>query len=151
MAGEQNAVVVRRVIDEIWNGADLALADVLFAPGYVNHEGVIPDAVRGPEAIKISVALYRTAFPHLHVTVEDLVAHGETVALRWTARGTPPPPPTGRTRAAAGDWERALTGITLSHLCGGQIVESWTSWDVLGALRRLGVLPADPNRTARSR
>ncbi len=147
MAGEQNAGVVRRVIDEIWNGADLALADVLFAPGYVNHEGVIPDAVRGPEAIKISVALYRTAFPQLHVTVEDLVANGETVALRWTARGAPP---TGRTREAAGDRGGALTGVTLSHLCGGQIVESWTSWDVLDALRRLGVFRrAEPHRTAR--
>ena len=50
---EHNAGLVRRAVEEIWNGGDLALADVLFAPDYVNHGGLIPDLVRGPEAIKV--------------------------------------------------------------------------------------------------
>src|SRR5919109_2020826 len=89
MPAEQNAALVRRAVEEIWNGGDLDLADVLFALDYVNHDGLIPDLVRGPEAIKISVALYRTAFPDLQITVEELIAEGETVVLYWTARRTP--------------------------------------------------------------
>src|SRR5438874_1746416 len=52
-AARDNAAVVRRAIDEIWNLGKPDLADLLFAPDYVNHGGLIPDLVRGPEAIKI--------------------------------------------------------------------------------------------------
>ncbi len=130
MSEEHNAALVRRAVEEIWNRRDLDVADVLFAPDYVNHGGLIPDLVCGPETVKISVALYRTAFPDLHVTVEDVSAEGETVVLRWTARN----------RARSGVQE-ALAGITRSRLAGGQIAESWTSWDSGGVLRHLDLTP----------
>jgi len=144
MAAPRNAVLVRRVIDEIWNAGDLDLADVLFAPTYVNHAGLIPDLLGGPEGIKFSVAFYRAAFPRLHVRVDDLVANGNSVALRWTAWNA-----TLRehTRNAPDQPRRTLMGTTLSHVAGGQVVESWTTWDAPDALRRLGVL--DPDEGAR--
>ncbi len=46
---------------------------------------MIPDLVHGPEAIKLSVALYRAAFPDLHITVDEVIAHEDTVLHRWTA------------------------------------------------------------------
>src|SRR5438309_5384247 len=92
----QNAALVHRVIEEIWNVGNVDLADELFAPGYVNHGGIIPDLVRGPEGIKFSVALYRAAFPGLHVAVDDLRVDNDRVTLRWTAG--------------------SLTGLTDSHL-----------------------------------
>jgi predicted SnoaL-like aldol condensation-catalyzing enzyme len=135
-AAEDNAARVRRAVEEIWNAGNLDLADVLFAPTYVNHAGIIPDLVRGPEAIKLSVALYRTAFPGLHISIDELRADGDMVALRWTARSTPPGmrivgAPTGR--------RGTLTGTTSGRLVGGKIVESWTDWDAAGVLGRLGV------------
>src|SRR5579884_474969 len=97
---EHNAGLVRRAIEEIWNQGDLALADVLFAPTYVNHGGLIPDLVCGPEAIKSAIVLYRSAFPTFHITVEELVVEREMVLLQWTARGGPPPGP-ARARPAS--------------------------------------------------
>src|ERR1700731_5311937 len=82
-----NAALVQRVIDEIWNGGNLDLADELFAPTYVNHGGLIPDLVQGPEGIKFSVAFYHAAFPSLHVEVNDLEVDKDAVILSWTARG----------------------------------------------------------------
>ena len=76
---------MRQVVEEIWNGGDLELADQVFAPDYVNHGGLIPDLVRGPEAIKVSVAVYRLAFPAFRVAVVDVLAQGPSVALRWAA------------------------------------------------------------------
>src|SRR5918994_7537864 len=73
-----NARLVRQVIEEIWNGGDLELADQVFAPDYVNHGGLIPDLGRGPEAIKIIVAVSRLAFPEFRVAVVDLLAQGQT-------------------------------------------------------------------------
>lgn len=135
---EHNAAIVRRVVEEIWNRGDLDLADSLFAPGYVNHHGLISDLVRGAEAIKVSVALYRAAFPNLRITAYNLIAQGETVALRWTARNAGSDEPTSIVRSTTRD---TLTGMTFCRFVGGKIAESWTSWDTAGALRHLGVLP----------
>lgn len=81
MSAERTMAVVRRGMDEIWNQGDLAVADVFFARGYVTYSGLIPDLIGGPEAIKVGVALYRTAFPQLYIMAESLVAEGETVEL----------------------------------------------------------------------
>jgi hypothetical protein len=51
--------LVRLAVEEIWNQGDLDTADAVFTPDYVNHGGLIPDLIRGPEAVKLSVALYR--------------------------------------------------------------------------------------------
>jgi hypothetical protein len=126
LAAERNGALVRRAVAEIWNGGDLALADRLFAPGYVNHGGLVPDLVRGPEAIKFSVVLYRAAFPRFELTIVDLLAHGETFAVRWTARSAPAAEALGRTPAEA---QGTLGGMTSGRVIGGRIVESWTCWD----------------------
>ena len=138
MEAERNGAAVRRAVEAIWNRGALEAADALFAPDYVNHGGLIPDLVRGPEAIKVSAALYRAAFPNLHVVVDDLAADGETVVLRWTARGAPPGTPV----ALIPTGQRGeVTGVTRGRLVGGRIAESWTSWDRAGALARLGIIP----------
>jgi hypothetical protein len=132
MAEAQNAALVRRAVVEIWNCGKLDVADVLFAADYINHAGLITNLVRGPEAIKFSVAFYRTAFPGLHITIDALTANHDAVLLRWTARSSAPP---------------LLAGIIVSRCAGGRIVESWIHWDqagVLALLQRTGL----PSRVA---
>jgi hypothetical protein len=130
----QNAALVRRAVVEIWNGGKVDLADVLFAADYVNHAGLIPDFVRGPEAIKISVVFYRTAFPSFQITMDELTAKRDAVVLRWTARNIPP-----LAGSASGAAQGMLTGIIVSRCASGQIVESWAYWDQAGVLERLGI------------
>jgi hypothetical protein len=128
-----NEALVCRAIDAIWNRGDLDVADELFAPEYLNHNGVICDVVRGPEAIKISAALFRLAFPGLHVTVDvkALDADGATIVVRWIARIKPLDRPEGH--AGGGD-QPPFTGLTRSRWVGGKIIESWTDWDRSGVL-----------------
>jgi hypothetical protein len=127
-----NEAVVRRAIDAIWNHGDLDVADELFAPDYVNHDGVISDLVFGPEAVKISAALHRLAFPHLRVVVGELRANEDIVVLGWIATSGP-------------DIEsnQSLQGITRSRLRDGKIVESWTEWDEIGVLRKITPVPTE--------
>jgi predicted SnoaL-like aldol condensation-catalyzing enzyme len=134
-----NEAVVRRVIEAIWNRGELVVADELFGPDYVNHDGLIPDLVRGPEAIKISVAVYRIAFPDLRITVDELSADGETVVIHWTARRDTP----GGANSATITDQTLLTGMTRSLLSGGRIVESWTRWDGPQMLCDLGGIPTE--------
>src|SRR4029077_11327148 len=93
MSASANETLVRRAIEAIWNRGDLDVADELFAPGFVNHNGLITDLVLGPEAIKISAAFHRLAFPDLHVTVETVTIKEDTIVLCWTARRSSPDDP----------------------------------------------------------
>jgi hypothetical protein len=126
-----NARLVRRVITEIWNEGALDLADHFFTPDYVNHGGLIPDLILGPEAIKVSVAVYRAAFPAFQVNVVDLLADESVVAVRWIAQepaahaevGSQPP----ESQAV-----HTLCGMTFAHMRDDQIHESLSSWEPAG-------------------
>jgi hypothetical protein len=128
MAEQATAALVRRAVEEIWNAGDLAVADELFADDYHNHAGLITNLVCGPEAIKVSVALYRTAFPDLHITIDALNAKRNAVLLRWTARSP----------ARQG----ALAGFLVCRIAGGKIAASWTHWDHVSIMERFGLRPA---------
>ena len=136
MATQRNAGLVRRAVEEIWNEGNLDVADVLFAPTYVNHGGLIPDLVCGPEAIKASVALYRSAFPGLHLTLEAVLDRDELIEARWVARNT-------GAGARGGGAAGTLRGTIVCRLAAGQIAESWTDWDSAAVLHRLGLSPPE--------
>jgi hypothetical protein len=121
-----NEEIVRRAIEKIWNRGDLDVADELFGSEYVNHNGLITDLVLGPEAIKVSAALYRLAFPDLQVSADVFTADDGIVVLRWTAVSSSigsGPPATGLATN-----QQVLTGVTRCQLAGGKISESWTEW-----------------------
>ena len=124
MSASTNESLVRLAIEAIWNRGDLDAADELFSADYINHGGLLVDLVLGPEAIKISAALHRLAFPDLRVTVEDVSTDQGTVVLRWTASSG------GQMEGsnAGASNQESLTGITRSRLAGGKIIESWTRW-----------------------
>jgi hypothetical protein len=135
MSASAHEALVRLAIEVIWNRGDLDAADELFAPGRVNRYGLNADLVLGPEAIKVSAALYRLAFPGLHVSVEEISTIEDTVVLRWTARTAADQVGSD----AVASKPKSLTGITRSRIAAGKIVESWTEWDRMGVLRELGV------------
>jgi steroid delta-isomerase-like uncharacterized protein len=138
MSTEENKALVRRW-EELWNQANLALAEELFAPTFLLHDPSSPVEIRGPEGYKQDVLRFRSVFPDLHITLEDLIAEGEKVVARWTASGTHTGPlrsfpPTGR--------RVRLTGIDIFHIEDGKIAEEWSNADGLGMLQQLGVVPA---------
>ena len=75
MSSEQNKVNGQRIFEEIWNAGNLALAEELFAPHYVLH--VPLGTFQGVEWLKQYVTAMRSAFPDIHVTIEDQFADQE--------------------------------------------------------------------------
>ncbi len=135
---EQNKTAVRRLFDELWNKGNLPVADELIAPTYTHHDASTPDVGRGPESEKKRVTHYRNAFPDMRLTIEDIIAEGETVIVRWSCRGQHKGElngiaPTGK--------QFAISGVTISRFANGKVVEGFVNWDALGLMQQLGVVP----------
>jgi hypothetical protein len=81
----KNKALVRWWWEEVWLKGNLAAMDEFMAPNYVHHPSV-PGLPPGPEGMKQALTYYRTAFPQLQATLDDILAEGERVALRWSAR-----------------------------------------------------------------
>ena len=134
MSVEENKAIFRRIVEEGFNKGNLAIVDELVATDHVNHT----DNVHGPEEYKQFITMYRTAFPDLHMTIEDQIAEGDKVVNRWTSRGTHKGdlmgiPPTGK--------QTTVTGMYVARIIGGKIVEEWGNFDALGMMQQLGVVP----------
>jgi steroid delta-isomerase-like uncharacterized protein len=145
---EQNKTVVRRLFDELWNKGNMLVADEIIAPTYLHHDDSTPDLGKGPESEKKRVNLYRTAFHDLRLSIEDLLAEGETVVARWSCRGVHKGElndiaPTGK--------QFAITGVTIARFSNGKIVEGFVNWDALGLMRQLGVVPEPAKSLATAR
>ena len=136
MSTEENKAVLRRN-EEAFNKGDLAIADETIAPNYVYH-GSGGQELKGPEGFKQIITMMRTAFPDLHMTVEDVVAEGDKVAHRLIIRGTHKGElmgiaPTGK--------QVTVPGANIAHFEGGKQVEVWCTMDLLGMMQQLGVVP----------
>ena len=118
MSAEENKAAQRRIIEEVINRKDLDLAGELFSD---EHE-LRPEAAgvdRGPEGMKRAFAGLHEEFPDIHADIEDMVAEGDTVAVRLTFRGT---------HAPSGE-KAAWPEMVFARFSGGKAVESWEVTD----------------------
>jgi steroid delta-isomerase-like uncharacterized protein len=129
--------IVRRHLEEMWNGGDLSVARELCAPDLVQHD---PFATRltDLEAYLAYLSEVRRAFPDLVLALEDTVAEDDRVVVRWSFRGTHLAemrglPATGR--------RIVFAGMSMYRLQDGRIAEIWTSFDTGGYLRQIDALP----------
>jgi len=132
MSAEENKVIVRCVFEKVWNKGNLEVVDEVFATNYVFH-GPANSGVRGPEGYKQHVTIYRTAFPDVQFTVEDMLTEGDKVAIHWTARGTHQ----GYLMGIAPTLKRGVvTGFSIVHIADGKIVEEWSNWDTMSLMQQ---------------
>ena len=140
---EANKELVRRHFEAIWNQRDLALADELMAEDYLEHAlapfgQTEPGRVNGPAATRQTTGWLLAQFPDLRMTIEAMVAEGDTVAVRVLSEGTNlgplngVVPPTGKRFAARqSHWFRVQDG---------RLAEHWATREDLVAMLQLGVV-----------
>jgi len=137
-----NEQVYRRLVDEVFNQGRLDVADELVAPDCVEHQrGGLGD---GPDGVKRTAKMLRSAFPDFSLTIADLAVDGDKVWARQRGGGTNTGsffgfPPTGKTA----DIE-VFDSVRIEN---GRIVEHWGVPDQLGMLAALGLI-ALPRRPA---
>lgn len=107
----KNKALMRRIYEEMWNGGDPALAAEIFAQ---------------PDGVERFVRQFLLSFPDLQHTIEEMIAEGDQVAVRFSAHGT-----------HTGQWMQFsptgksihYTGVTLARIAGDKIIQHHTWWD----------------------
>jgi steroid delta-isomerase-like uncharacterized protein len=134
MSLDENKARARRILEAAFNHGNLEAVDAGFTADALIHD---PSGLemRGPSELKLGLKSLLTAFPDFHFTVEDQLAEGDKVSIRFRGRGTHRGeflgvPATGKAFT--------YTGIFIVQLHAGQIAELWASPDQLGLLRQLG-------------
>lgn len=138
MTVSRNKEIVREFFEKGPSGGDIAAADALLAPDFSLHVP-LPVSGTGTEAINAVIVSCRAAFGGLHVTIEDMIAEGDRVTCRFTARGVHNGEfmgvhPTGM--------EIMMTGIEIFRLKDGKIAELWGEANLMGLAHQLGIVPA---------
>ena len=141
---QDNAALVHRWFDEVWNQGREETIDELFAPDGVTYGlGEIDAEVRGPSQFKPFFRNIRSAFPDLRITILDTVADGNKVAVRLRIEGTHKGP--GLEGLPPSNRAIRLSGIAILYAANGKLVAGWNNWDQLGMLQQIGVIPIPQN------
>src|SRR5205085_2195279 len=86
MAESENAALVRRWFEDVWNTRREATVHELLDAAAVGHlEGLVTHGVAEFLAARTFIL---SAFPDFHITLEDTAAQDDNVAVRWSAKGT---------------------------------------------------------------
>jgi steroid delta-isomerase-like uncharacterized protein len=136
---EENKALSRRAIEEVFVAGNLDVVDEILSEDHVHHDPAMPEEGHGREHYKEFASMYRSAFPDVHMQIEDQIAEGDRVATRWVASGTHEGDlmginPTGNRVTVA--------GMTIDRIADGQIAETWDNYDALGMMRQVGAIPS---------
>jgi steroid delta-isomerase-like uncharacterized protein len=139
MSSEEQKALVRRFWEEVFNQKRLERADAYVAQDYLDHGAVPGQGPRLEGAKRQRWAMYFAAIPDLHATIDDMVAEGDKVSVRFTVTGTQVGelmgvPPTGK--------HFDVGAMCIYRIAEGKVAEQWEQFDMLGLMQQLGAIAA---------
>lgn len=141
MTIENNKAALIRHFEEVLNQGQLHVIDEIYTDDYtldapVSSDGQSRDRslTQGREQLKQRVTLFRTAFPDIHFSTDEIIGEGNSVVVRYTYRGTHKGAfaglqPTGRSIS--------VMGILIAHLKDGKIQEAVSVFDSADLMKQL--------------
>jgi len=133
----QGKSIIRRVLDEAFNQGDLAVVDELVAPNGISHH-LSWGTPANRTGLKQLIAMFRTAFPDLHCTIEDEIIQGDKTAAHWTMRGTHKGLFLGNSPTSK---SISVKGLIYARIENDQVIENYILIDQMGILQQLGLVP----------
>jgi steroid delta-isomerase-like uncharacterized protein len=139
---EENKAIVIRLYEEL-DKNNFDIYSELTTLDYLGHFPGSTQPMNREEREQFSRMFYK-AFPDGQHTVDDLIAEGDKVAARLTARGTHQGEfqgvsPTGK--------PISFTGMRVFRFINGKIAEEWANLDMLGLLQQIGVVLTPTRKT----
>lgn len=140
----QNEAIARRWSEDTLTGRDLSVLSEIAAPDMTWDAGVFP-VLRGRRQVSEALQALLDAFPDGRYTVDQVVAKGDLVAVRWTARGTHQ----GRFLGVPATGNQVVfTGINIYRIACGKIAGGYSEADGVAVLEQIGLLPTTPAAAA---
>jgi steroid delta-isomerase-like uncharacterized protein len=136
---EENKALMRRWFEEVWNKGRADAIHEIFAEDGVAH-GLSDDVnapLKGPGGFLPFHAQFREAFPNIEVVVEDQIAEGDRVATRCSVRGKHAGDSLG---FAATQAPVEFTGVTITRIKDGKIIEAWNNFDFMKMYKQMGAI-----------
>lgn len=133
MSAEANEQLLARYVREVWDEGDLDALERLLSRDFKRHVSpTLPPLDRDGQIERLKA--FRSAFPDITLTVEDVVAGDDRVAFRSTIRGTHRGPFAGRDAT-----EKQITVglVDIVRIEGGRFVEQWGGPDMSDLFRQL--------------
>jgi predicted ester cyclase len=144
VTSEELLTAAERIWKEAWENGNLNLLDQMYAETIILHQADRP-ATSGLAAYKQYLTLLRGAFSDVQFAFDEMVMEGDRGVGRWRMSATHtgqlpsiPVPPTGK--------RVTITGLTLSHMANGMVLEAWEYADMMGLMQQLGVIPQGPSK-----
>lgn len=119
-----NKAVIRRVFEEIIPSGDVAAMRSVMDDDFLDHDP-LPGQPPGGAGGEYVVRTMHGAHPDLRFEIDDLVAEGDRVTIRWTLRGTNTGPLLGRPPTGA---PVEYAAIVIFRLADGRLAERWAGW-----------------------
>ncbi len=132
-----NKAAIRSLLEDVYSNGDLRTLERIVAKDVRIIDNALLEPLEGIAQYRAQVEQSRRAFPDLRCAIDDLVAEGDRVAVRWVASGTNSADSMGL--RATGRTVRDVSGASTFRLADGKIVEARTIWDVASLLEQLGV------------
>lgn len=120
--------VLRAWYEQVWNQGHEEAIDELLAEDAQAHglRDVEGNTARGPARFKHVFQTFRTAFPDLHITLDEVISQRDICAVRCTVRGTH----LGDSLGIPATGKRVeFTGMNFARIADGKIVEGWNNFD----------------------
>jgi steroid delta-isomerase-like uncharacterized protein len=124
MSPEENKALIRRVFDEVIPQGDTAAMRACVTDDFLDHDP-LPGQPPGGAGGEYVVETMHGAHPDLQFSIDDLVAEGDRVTVRWTLRGTNIGPMLGRPPTGR---PVELAAIVIFRIADGRIAERWAGW-----------------------
>ncbi|WP_035051647.1 ester cyclase [Andreprevotia chitinilytica] len=134
IATTQEQQLVRRLYEDCFNTGNLALLPELLTDDFVGGRGE-----QGPAEFAKTVETLRTGFPDVRFELDDVIAEGDRVAVRWTFHATHAGPFAG---VQASHKQVTQNGIAIYRIRDGKLAQAWLQIDRLGMLQQIGGYPA---------
>ena len=133
---EENIAFFQQIIDGM-NAQDLDSLDRLLDPNFIEHDPE-PGVEPGIAGIKQMMTMFYSAFPDLHMTVNQLVAEGDIVAGHITTEGTQ----TGEFMGIPASGKKiSITEMHMVRIANGKAVEHWGLANAMAMMQQLGAIP----------
>ncbi|GAC1636055.1 MAG: hypothetical protein NVS9B14_14190 [Candidatus Acidiferrum sp.] len=137
MAAISNKELVKRFYQEVWNERKAQCVEKYLSPSHALVDPNAMDTKTGPEAYKEVLTRFMRAFSHLKFEVQEMLCEKDKVVASWMITGVHSGEYNGM---APTNKKITVEGISIHQIADGKIMDTYSVWDTLGLMKKVGAV-----------